>query len=152
MTAPDVAARVTAWLDRLEGLHTAATPGEWSAEPNYRLVKGCRCLSCWEPIEGSWDIDPIDGPDCPQHGCWHNISLSQADAAAIVAEHNAMGSLLALARGVTALADELESFTVDRNPAPGSYDAGVVAAFVNVAARLRRLLADAAPDTGEETA
>lgn len=62
----------------------AATQGttlyhRWAAEPNERLMKGCMCLSCWEPT-GSWDVLPIDGPDCADHDCYHTMTIGQADA------------------------------------------------------------------------
>jgi hypothetical protein len=100
-----VTADVRDRLRQLSEAHGQATAGPWTAEPNYRLQDKCRCLSCWEPIEGSWDIDPVDGPDCPDHGCFHNISVSEADAAAIVAAHNAVPWLVA---ALTAVLDQIE--------------------------------------------
>jgi hypothetical protein len=44
-----------------------------------RLEKGCRCLSCWELADG-WDVYPIDGPDCEDHGCFHTMHIGEADA------------------------------------------------------------------------
>jgi hypothetical protein len=49
----------------------------------------------------------VDGPDCPEHGCWHNIAIGEADAAAIVADHNAAPRLVAAVRAAYALAEEL---------------------------------------------
>jgi hypothetical protein len=133
-----------AWLAQLTDTHTAATPGEWKAEPNYRLEKGCRCLSCWEAIEGSWDIDPVDGPDCLEHDCWHNISIGEADAAAIVAEHNAMPVLLGIVGGLLDLADELEHEARDID-----IDANAAVVLWDAETRLRAVVAAAIEGAGQ---
>ena len=62
----------------------AATQGNeryprWTAEPNMQIEEGCLCLSCFEPTE-SWDVYPIDGPDCSDHQCWHTMTIGEADA------------------------------------------------------------------------
>jgi len=98
VTAVDVAGL----LADLEALHAAATPGPWSVEQHDRLRPGCMCLSCWEPVD-AWDIREVDGPDCAQHGCWHNISLEQPDAELIAAMRTALPTLLRLARAGEAL-------------------------------------------------
>jgi hypothetical protein len=74
-----------AFLDRLEALHAQATPGPW--ENPYPFTK------------------LIDAP-----GSTDNMAIVQcdnaADAAAIVAEHNAVPRLVAAVRAAYALAEE----------------------------------------------
>jgi hypothetical protein len=142
-----VTANVREWLRRLDETHQKATPGVWTREPNYRLQKGCRCLSCWEPVEGSWDINPVDGPDCPEHGCWHNISVSAEDAAAIVSDHNAVPDLIAALTAVLDLADELEAAS-GLPTTHGEFDRGVAAHQRDAAERLRAAVA--APLAGHD--
>lgn len=143
-------ARVTAWLDRLEGLHTAATPGPWAQHPS----DGEYVIAGVTHDGGEFDYaaDVADTYAYRKRG-------GLADAAAIVAEHNALPALLALARGVTALAEELDrrAATNDGHAADGwqrnaERRLGEADAQYAAAKSLRRLLADAAPDTAEETA
>ena len=125
--------------DRLRQLTEArekATGGPWSVAKSggidageYDTVIGRGPVDCMSYCYGG--SSTIEGDNLP------------ADAAAIVAEHNAVPWLVAALIAVLDLADELESYTIDRHPAPGSYDAGVIAMQVNAADRIRAVVAAA---------
>ena len=147
-------ARVTAWLDRLEGLHTAATPGPWFWTTNEHWKTPVVCEAHWPGLseEEAEEYGEVPGP--PHHVVAQMMfgGRRETDAAAIVAEHNALPALLALARGVAALAEELEAEAARLVPMTSTLTRTTHRVKRENAARLRRLLADAAPDTGEETA
>ena len=108
MTAPrtdaDTATPIAETLDRLERAHAAATPGPWSATQDF-IDQGVP--DCTMTIHGG------DG------GYVATVSQSyrgEDSAAAIVAAHNALPSLLAAVRGVLALADSLDVDSCDPQP------------------------------------
>jgi hypothetical protein len=68
-----------------EAQRRTSAPGKWEAESHYQLEKGCRCLSCWEPVEGSWDIRTLAGLSCHIHPECDEIVLSEGDVAALTA-------------------------------------------------------------------
>ena len=146
------AARVTAWLDRLEGLHTAAL----TVRNNYPSLPKLTALH-------DDDADRVIGvwSDGATSDFAETFDPDSADL--IVGAVNALPALLALARGVTTLAEELDDEADQwedqgaENHRQGFITTGDAQrenadrqrAFTDL---LRRLLADAAPDTGEETA
>jgi hypothetical protein len=56
----DVRQQLTEALDEAERIARAATPGPWEAENEYRMLKGCRCMSCWEDEPYAMAIHEID--------------------------------------------------------------------------------------------
>jgi hypothetical protein len=93
-----VTADVTGLLDALDAAHAAATPGPWQYDPE-------------SPGE-VWDGDDR----------WPGViatATEGADAAAIVAEHNASPRLVAALRAVLALADEIDEDAARQAPAAG---------------------------------
>lgn len=134
---PDTA-RVTAWVEEIEKALAEASKGPWGL------------------IGGTHDRELID-----DHGCHVATTGIFPDAAAIVAAHNALPRLLAFVRGVAELAEELHSeaaeaatwwstYTGDGLTGPAEGAAARSDACERAAVRLRRLLADAAPDTEKE--
>jgi hypothetical protein len=56
----------------------ADTPGSWKANPLFRPLPGCRCLSCEEDKPWAWEIDVVDGPD--NEACFHPMHIGRGDA------------------------------------------------------------------------
>jgi hypothetical protein len=96
---------VRALLDRLEQAHAAATPGPW--------------LTYHHPDDRSSatvDFTGARSSDGYVAVCWR----SSADAAAIVAEHNAIPALVSALRAVADLADEADAKVRRSVPAAGA--------------------------------
>ena len=124
MTAPTGPDRtgVVARLDALEAAHKGATRDGWhvmrSADDRRAYV-----ITTERVVTDS-------------AGC------AVADAAAIVAEHNSYGHLLAVVRGVLDLADEMAA-SADMPDTHGEFDRGVAAHQRDAADRLRSVVAAA---------
>ncbi|MCW2902299.1 MAG: hypothetical protein JWO67_4564 [Streptosporangiaceae bacterium] len=115
---------VTGWLTRLEETHAAATKGPW------RQLVGNGVVAS-------------RADDAEIVATWVERS---ADAAAIVAAHNAMPQLVAALRGVLALADELDRFGTARdrdNEDDDEAQAASAAAYLRSAHLLRSTVAAA---------
>jgi hypothetical protein len=96
MTDTDTAA----FLDRLEALHAQATPGTWSQHPS----DGEYVIAGATDNDGEFDY-AVDVCDTYAFRKANPI----ADAAAIVAEHNALPLLVAAVRAAYALAEADEA-------------------------------------------
>lgn len=59
----DLYPRIRAAIEERLELARAArhVDGVWTVEPVYRMLKGCRCLSCQEDEPYGWAIHEIDG-------------------------------------------------------------------------------------------
>lgn len=113
-----------AQLEDLGRLRAAATPGRWS-------TLGARA-------DGGAYID------AEQHRLsWVGRTTDAADAELIVAAVNSLPALLSLARRATTLEQRVQALAEE-------LDAGVVAAFVNAAARLRSILAAHEQNGGQQ--
>lgn len=52
---------LTAAISRLEYLTQFSSTGPWAVEPHTRLEAGCRCLSCYETVDGYSELESVDG-------------------------------------------------------------------------------------------
>lgn len=98
---------VVARLDALEAAHKTATPGPWWVDGTLGPVMGAAIL----PPYGTSEV-PVVAVDAGV--------VREADAAAIVAEHNSYGDLLAAVRGMLALADAADEKARQSVPAAGA--------------------------------
>ncbi|MDB5597926.1 MAG: hypothetical protein JWM36_4887 [Hyphomicrobiales bacterium] len=145
MTAPEP----LAWLDALADTHSKATEGPWEHIVDDHGRKG---------IEHSLWSESADGYVAEQLVSHY----AAADAAAIVAEHNALPELLRLAReryaleaAVLALAEELDDKRTPRSfHSAGTFSDGTSRAYGNAAADIRSTVtaALAGPHTADEEA
>ena len=130
---------VTVWLQQLDDLRAAATPGEWVfADEMDRagVISGSILARDELGLLCAWEVASTSHggvePDDDQNG------RTRANAEYIEAMHRALPQLTAAVRAVLGLADELDFYTTQRGtPAAGSHDDGVNKAQADAARLIR---------------